>query len=412
MKKASYLVVVVALSVISSVCLSQTLARSGNPCSSCHSQFYQDLDILEGDSGNQIPTTVNVGETKNVTVAVQNLCNAFLHTSMSNVSVTLKSQNGHFAVEIPTYNVSTFPVGKEIVTWQISGVSAGADALLITAQGANTHQRLSFSDSYYPPPPITIGQSAAAIRLSKAQLFFTIGESNSGTFEVIAESEARNITITPSPNLSSVIDITSPHSIASIEPGQNVTVSLSFNGNQPVVDNGTIDIAWVDKNGRPDSTSVSVTISEPSSANLADTSLLRWTGRITGFVNLGLVSLSIGLSKVKMKKNRKVRLHCAVSWSLLVLSVCHGAVLLIGPYSDAILTQNVIIGYGSALTMGIASVIGLLQKQIAKATNHATWLWMHRLFLIVGAMLGVLHGILIGTDFALIRNLRAHLMGA
>jgi hypothetical protein len=405
MKRASYLVVVVALSVILSVCLSQTLAKSGNQCSSCHSSFYQYLDILEGDGGNQIPTTLNVGETKNVTVVIQNLCNAPLNTIMSSVSVTLKSQNGHFAVEAATYNISTFPVSEKIVTWQISGVSSGTDALLITAQGINTHQGLSFSDSYYPPPPITIGQSAPTVRLSKAQLFFTIGERSSETFEIIAESAATNITITASPNLNGVIDITSPHSIASVEAGQNVTVSLSFNGNQPVADNGTIDIAWVDRNGTPDSTFVSVIISEPSGANFADASLLRWTGRITGFVNLGLVSLSISLSKVKMRKKRKVRLHCAVSWSLLVLSVCHGTVLLIGPYSRVTLGQNVIMGYGSALTMGMASVLGLLQKQIARATNHSVWLWMHRVFLIVGTMLGVLHGILIGTDFAFVRNL-------
>ncbi len=404
MKRASYLVVLVAFSVILSVCLSQTLAESGNPCSSCHSSFYQHLDILEGDSGNQIPTTLNVGETKNVTVVIQNLCNAPFNTIMSSVSVTLKSQNDHFTVEPPTYNISTFPVGEKTVSWQISGVSFGEDALLITAQGINRHQGLSFSDSYYPPPPITIGQSAPAVSLSKAQLFFTIGERSSETFEIIAESAATNITITTAPNLNSVIDITSPHSIASIEAGQNVTVSLSFNGKQPVADNGTIDIAWVDRNGTPGSAFVSVMISEPSGANLADASLLRWAGRITGFVNIGLVSISIGLSKVKMRKKRKVRLHCVVSWSLLGVSVCHGTVLLIGPYLSMTLGQNVIIGYGSVLTMGIASVIGSLQKQIVKATNQAKWLWMHRLFLIVGTILGVLHGILIGTDFAFIRS--------
>ena len=406
MKRASCLVVVVALSVVLSVCLSRTFAQSGSPCSSCHSSFYQYLDILEGKSRNQIPTAANVGETENVTVIVQNVCNAPFQTSMSRVSVTLESQNGHFAVEAPAYNISNFPAGERIVTWQITGISAGPDAFLITAQGVNTHQGLSFSDNYYPPPPITVSQSAPAIRLSKSQLFFTIGERSIETFEIIAGSVARNINITVSSNLSNAFDITPPHSIASVEAGQNVTVSLSFNGNQSVVDNGRIDTVWADRKGIPDSASVSVIMSEPSPMNFADASLLRWTGRITGFTNLGLVTASFGLSKLKMRKKRKIRLHCAVSWFLLVLSLCHCTVLLIGPYSSMTLAQNVVVGYGSSLTMGIASVIGLLQKRIAKATSHPTWLWTHRLFLFVGTILGALHGILIGTDFAFIRNLR------
>lgn len=404
MKRASYLVVIVAVAVILSVCLSQTLGKSGNPCISCHSTFYQYLDILEGDDRNQIPTTVKVGETRNVTVVVQNLCNAFMYTSLSNVSVALQSQNGRFAVENPTFAIGDFPVGEKTVTWMISGVSAGEDTFLITVQGINVHNRLSFSDSYSPAPPVTIFQGAPAVSLSKAQLFFTLGESKSETFEVIAESAARNITIAASPSLNGAINITSPRSIASIKAEANLTVSLYFNGSHSLVNNGTIGVAWVDLNGMPDSASVSVIMTEPSPAS-ADAELLRWAGRITGFANIGLVSLSIGLGRVKMRKKRKVRLHCIVSWFLLALCVFHGFVLLVGPYSGAGLGQNVIVGYASVVTLGVSSVIGLLGKQMTKAAGHAVWLWTHRLFLIAGTVLGVSHGILTGTDFAFIRNM-------
>ena len=158
MKKTSYLVFAVALLIVFSAGLSQIYAQSRNPCSSCHGSYYQYLDVLEGDGANQIPAAINVGETKNLTVGIQNLSNAGLYTTMSGVSVTLTSQSGHFSVKTSTYNIGNFPVGKRTATWQITGLSAGTDNLVITAQGTNIHQSLSFSDAYAPSPSITVAQ--------------------------------------------------------------------------------------------------------------------------------------------------------------------------------------------------------------------------------------------------------------
>ena len=43
----------------------------GNPCASCHSNYYEYLDILEGDPGNLLPTVINEEEVLAVKVVVK-----------------------------------------------------------------------------------------------------------------------------------------------------------------------------------------------------------------------------------------------------------------------------------------------------------------------------------------------------
>ena len=160
MKKASYIILGVTLVVVVVLILSpESLGRSTNPCSrpGCHSSYNQYLDILEGNSANQIPTAINVSETKSVSVVIENINNAPQYTSLSSVSVTLSSQNGHFSIKNPTYDIGDLPVGKGTATWQITGVSDGYDWLVITAQAENPHFNVPFSDDYSPLPLITVG---------------------------------------------------------------------------------------------------------------------------------------------------------------------------------------------------------------------------------------------------------------
>ena len=243
-----------------------------------------------------------------------------------------------------------------------------------------------------------------AIQLSESQFAFTVGERSSVAFDIIIHSPIRNLTVTESSNLNGLVEAT-PHSIASIEAGQNATVTLSFNGNQSIVDNGRVNIVWANVNGSLDSTFVTVKISERQDANQAEIPVLKWTGRITGMASVGLLVASAGLGMIKIGKERRMRIHCTISWFLLFLSSYHGIILVIGPYSSLMFATNMIMGYVSTITMGIVSVNGLIEKWMTKVTSHTTWLWMHRFFVIVGIALGVAHGILIGTDFAPIRHL-------
>lgn len=160
MKNISIIIVCSVLITIFALFLSPgASAISDNECNSCHGSYYQYLDLLEGNNNNQIPTTIMVGETKSISILIENSVNTNQFNTLSAVSVTLSSLSDHFSVSSPTYNVGNLPKGTVTVTWQITGVSAGTDSLLIDAQGRNAHNSISFSDSYDPNPSITVTQS-------------------------------------------------------------------------------------------------------------------------------------------------------------------------------------------------------------------------------------------------------------
>jgi hypothetical protein len=154
--KASILLIVAAVIVVASIFLSPVFSQSTSPCSSCHGGYYQYLDILEGNAANQLPTTIQVGATATVTAVIENNVNTALYTALSSVSLSLTSQNGHFTVNAPTFSVGTLQKGTTIATWQITGVSAGPDAFVISANARNSHKSLQFQDTYSPSPAITV----------------------------------------------------------------------------------------------------------------------------------------------------------------------------------------------------------------------------------------------------------------
>jgi hypothetical protein len=85
-----------------------TWGRSNSPCSGgfgCHgAQYSRYLDILEGDSATQITSAIEVGEIKTVSVVVENGGNPGAYSTMSEVSITLTSENGRFSVDSNVLN--------------------------------------------------------------------------------------------------------------------------------------------------------------------------------------------------------------------------------------------------------------------------------------------------------------------
>ena len=114
MNKASYIMIAAVMIIVASIFLSPVLSKSTSPCNSCHGGYNQYLDILEGNAANQLPTTLTVGQTATVTVIIENNVNTAIYTALSGVSVTLSSQNGHFTVSAPTYNIATLQKGTAI----------------------------------------------------------------------------------------------------------------------------------------------------------------------------------------------------------------------------------------------------------------------------------------------------------
>lgn len=112
-KTAAVLLSVVVVLVAVSALFPPASSKSTNPCAECHPQYAEYLDILEGSSQNQLPATIEVGGTKNVTVVMENIANIPKNTVLSSVSMTLRSQNGHFSVKTAT---NTLP-GLGLLQW-------------------------------------------------------------------------------------------------------------------------------------------------------------------------------------------------------------------------------------------------------------------------------------------------------
>lgn len=161
LRPITYLMIIATIGIVASLLVAPALSASSNPCSPCHGTTYnQQLDILESNSQTKVPTTLQVGQTATVSVAVQNTNNAAKYNQLTSVLLTLSSQNNHFTVSSPTYSVGTLSTGTTTATWQITGTSVGSDSLIISASARNSHQNLQFTDSYSPSPILTVAAAA------------------------------------------------------------------------------------------------------------------------------------------------------------------------------------------------------------------------------------------------------------
>jgi hypothetical protein len=148
--KAAYLFIAVAVIIATSLFLSPVLSQSTNPCAPCHGtdSYTQSFKILAGNPANNIPSTLDVGQTATLTVAIENSANTVIFTTLSDVKLTLNSENNRVSISSPTVNIGTLQKGTATATWQITGLSAGADTIKIAATAKNQHQSVSFSDNY------------------------------------------------------------------------------------------------------------------------------------------------------------------------------------------------------------------------------------------------------------------------
>jgi hypothetical protein len=152
MGKASYLFITVAAVIAASLFLSPVLSQSTNPCAPCHGtdSYTQSFKILTGNAANIIPSTLDIDQIATLTVALENSANTMIFTTLTDVKLTLNSENNRVSMSSPTVSIGTMQKGTATATWQITGLSAGADTLTIMATAKNQHQSVSFSDNYAP----------------------------------------------------------------------------------------------------------------------------------------------------------------------------------------------------------------------------------------------------------------------
>jgi hypothetical protein len=233
--------IVVSLSLL----FPDTSGASTNPCGSCHTTYYQELDILEGENTNQIPTALNINETKTVSVAIKNSVNTETYSTISGVTITLSSMYNHFSVSSPTFSIDDMPPGQKSATWQITGTSDGFDYISISARGYNPH-RSSFSDTYLPYPLITVGNATGTPPSPPS--------TSSPTPPSSPPTSNPKPTVTPTPSPDSSSSPTSIESQNSTAPSPNQDLSIlmiSPAGNEKWLTQTIHQIEWNASGGKP-----------------------------------------------------------------------------------------------------------------------------------------------------------------
>ena len=299
----------------------------------------------------------------------------------------------------------TASVNWTIMTGNTTGTLSVDTAIRFTAHYRHTNTNDNDDCSYMLAHYSTVTVRPVAVYATDTDLTLTATEGGAASFELVSFSPARNISLTASPGLAPVLSF-DPHSLGRLDPGQRQAVRLNIvNGSTPV-DNGRINIIWENETGALDSSFVIVNVKVPGAgpATLASSTLVL-TGRVTGLLSLGLLVASLVLGLVKNGGERRVRVHCAVSWFILALSVYHGIMLVWGPFSRIWLGNWILLGYISAVIMGVSSINGLARKWMSQRFGHKAWIWVHRITIVIVIVLVIVHAVLMGTDFAVLRNL-------
>jgi len=297
--------------------------------------------------------------------------------------------------------------GTASATWRLAAGS-GAGALHINATlGFSARHRHSVAEDSDGSEFVLRRFSAVEVRpvelyATASDIPLQAGGAREAVFELVSTAALQNVTLAPAPGQEGAL-MPSPSSFPSLSPGERREVRVRLAAYPAVLDNGRLDIFWENSTGARNATFVMVrALSGPAEAGQQGP--VRWMGRATGLLSLGLLASSVVLGYVKGGGRRRVRLHCAVSWFILGLSVYHGLSLVLLPYNRVWLGSWVVLGYVSAAVMGFSSLNGLLQRWWTKRLGRRNWLWLHRLSLVLAIILVVVHALMIGTDFRFLQG--------
>jgi hypothetical protein len=102
-RPSSYFILAATITIVISLVVAPASSISSNQCSSYHgSRYNMQLEIVEDNSQNVIPSSIQVGQTQTVTVIIENVNNSPKNNLFSSVTVTLASQNSHLQCWLTT----------------------------------------------------------------------------------------------------------------------------------------------------------------------------------------------------------------------------------------------------------------------------------------------------------------------
>jgi hypothetical protein len=398
-------IVLASFILILSLSLASGFLTSQNPCSECHQNISENCRFNPTSSSAVLPTQLS--ETSTLITLPIDISGSGSNSDyrIRDLTVTLTSANGKINIQNSeqTWN-NLYPGGKIFFTSTISGVQESKDTLIFELSAWNTHHASTFSDSYTYDVDISLGGSNSqqpAVEPSTRSLYLT---EKLATLQLFIQRDIQNLIISSSNYIA--LD---PNNIETLHEGDVVDITITVASENKLEENLTI--TWSETTGNQ-LLQLFVSYVPPPPEEVNYYSL---AGRILGIISFSLLVVSIVFSGINRRirshvdrvinPQKRIRIHCLISWILLILSITHGLLLLLGPYADFLAKPEIILGYLTAVSMFLVSVNGSFRNYILKKIGSNLWRKTHGYYSHIALILCIIHACLIGTEFEIIRSL-------
>jgi hypothetical protein len=388
-------------------------ARSPNTCVECHSDYYQYVDILQDDPETSFPDIISLGETAEVVAVVKNYCSTREYSELATVSANLVSLNGYNRVEGDARQTRK-DVGRGTVqfTWTVTCLSEKADVLMITADALNDHEDTPLRDEYSILVNAPLSLSSTSVEVASGGTFL---------LDIRANRDISQLSLAPQGGLVDRVTVT-PSSRSSISSGQVVTVTITSTGSGGA--SGEILLSWTDGDGGEDSFSLRTELFGEGKGGSGTGGTQRLMGRIIGWASTVLLVFSIvlggypgrfkrAMTRMLGNARRRVYIHCLVSFEIVLLTVLHAVILMLGHWeflmwADSVLvadpsqSSGIYIDLGTA-ALGLMAVVGLqgyYQKQLCRVMGGRVWRYTHLIVSLAALALVLTHAFTVGSTFS------------
>jgi len=311
------------------------------------------------------------------------------------------------------------PGESTTLIWHLRALSPGEANITASVKGTAYHKHNSNNPDSYDytvgPLELTIMVKALPVRLSSYHISANAGENRS--FEVIltTNESISNLTFTPSPEISPYLNLSVINGTllnGTLEKGGWIIFRLALNSPKEI--HGSLLFSWVNSTNTRQNLTLSVDIISRQSFDTGGINWLSLSGRISGIAIIVLLGVSIVLGgfppqiKKYLKKlgKKRIDLHCQVSYLIIGVTIFHAAVLLVGPWGHRLLHPQMIMGYISTALMIFLGIHGAMPVKFTNTPlGGKKWRSTHKLITIGVLVTGLIHGIMLGTDLAFLREL-------
>jgi hypothetical protein len=387
-------------------------ARAPNTCIECHDDYYQYIDILQDDPGSSLPDRIGEGGTAEVRLVVRNYCSSKEFSELSRVTATLASLNGYISIEgDASLTQRDMKVGTTEFGWTVRSLAMETDVLLITVDALNSHYDTPLRDEY----SVLVN---APVSLSSGTVEMTSGEAK--VLTISGRENVTDLTLTPQDPIAGRVNIT-PSSPDRLDAGESVDVNVESSGSRGT--SGDILLSWTDDDGKEESFHIRTELFGAGSDGSDDGtgSSQRLVGRLLGWTATALLIASIilggyprkgkrPLNRLLGNARRRVQIHCLISYEILLVTLLHSIILMLGHWNFMMTNDNFLwvetststgiyidLGTISLVLMAIIGFQGAFQKRLCRLMGPKVWRYSH-LFLSLGALILVLiHAVTVGS---------------